>query len=109
LCSKQVMLWHHSKGVQALLARGNRMEKRAERVALRRNFMISLGIPSWPGGLPVPSGLTILSNVSRVIMSARVREGSPRGSMTNGLGLSGCSHGGMGSSGGVARVRSLSN
>jgi hypothetical protein len=38
-------------------------------------------------------------------MSASVRVESPRGSMTN---WSGCSHGGVGSSGGVARVSSLS-
>jgi hypothetical protein len=34
--------------------------------------------------------------VSRVIMSARVREGSPRGSMVKLSGLSGSSHGGVG-------------
>jgi hypothetical protein len=42
-------------------------------------------------------------------MSARVRVESPRGSMTNWSGLSGCSHGEMGRSGGVARVSSVSN
>jgi hypothetical protein len=70
--------------------------------------MISLGMPFGPGVLQVPSELTVLSNVSRVIMSAKVRKGSPRGSITNGSGLSGCSHGGMRSSGWVTRVSSLS-
>jgi hypothetical protein len=88
--------------------RWERREKRAERVALGSNFVISLGMPSGPGALPVPSELTFLSNVSRAIMSARVREGSPRGSMTDGSRLPGCSHGGTRSSGGVAGVSSLS-
>jgi hypothetical protein len=66
-------------------------------------------MPSGLGALPMPSSeLSVLSSVSRVIMSVRVREGSPRGSMTNGSGFSGCSHGGLGSSSGVARVSSLS-
>jgi hypothetical protein len=34
-----------------------RREKRAERVAGGRNLMISLGIPSGPGALPVPREL----------------------------------------------------
>jgi hypothetical protein len=38
----------------------------------------------WAGALLVPRELIILSNVSRVIMPARVREESPRGSMANG-------------------------
>jgi hypothetical protein len=71
-------------------------------------FFFSLGIPSGPGALPVPSELIVLSNVSRVMMSARVREVSRRGSMTNGSGLSVCSYRAMGSSGGVAWVSSLS-
>jgi hypothetical protein len=65
-------------------------------------------MPSWPGALLVKSELAVLSNVSRVIMSARVKEGSPRGSMTTRSGLSEFYHGGMGSSGGVALVSSLS-
>jgi hypothetical protein len=81
----------------------------AERVVRGRNFMISVGIPFGPGALPVPSELIVLSNVSRVIMSASVRVESPRGSVTNWLGLSGCSYGGMGSSGGImARVSPVS-
>jgi hypothetical protein len=90
--------------------RRDRREKRAERVALGRNFMISLGIPFESGALHLPSELTVISNVSRVIMSARVREGSPRGVTTKGLDLVGCPtpYGGMGSSGGVAWVSSLS-
>jgi hypothetical protein len=70
--------------------------------------MISLGIPSGLGALPVPSELIVLANVSRVIMSASVRVESPRGSRTNRSGLAGCSHGGMESSGRVARVSSVS-
>jgi hypothetical protein len=66
--------------------------------------MISLGIPSGPGALHVPSEIIVSSNVSWVIMSASVRVGSPRGSMTIRSRLFGCSHGGMGSSVGVARV-----
>jgi hypothetical protein len=62
-----------------LWARRERREKRAERVARGRSFMISLGIPSGPGALPVSSEFIVLSNLSRVIMSARVREVSPRG------------------------------
>jgi hypothetical protein len=54
--------------------------------------MISLGIPYGPGALPILSGLIVLSNVLRVVMSARVREESPRGSMRNGLGFLVCSH-----------------
>jgi hypothetical protein len=80
----------------------------AERVARGRNFMISLGIPFAPGALPMPSELIVLSNVAMVIMSARVMEVSPRGSMTKRSGLSGCSHGGMGRTGGVARLSSAS-
>jgi hypothetical protein len=64
-----------------LWARRERREKRAERVASGKNLIISLGIPSGPGALPMPSELRVLLNVSRVIMSARVREGSPRDSM----------------------------
>jgi hypothetical protein len=70
--------------------------------------MISLGMPSGPGALPVPSELTVLSKVLRFVMSARVTEGSPRGAITNCLGLSGVSHGRRGRSGGVARASSLS-
>jgi hypothetical protein len=70
--------------------------------------MISIGIPSGPGALPVPSELIVSSNVSRVLMSASVRVGSPRGSMTKLPRLSECPHEGMGSSGGVARVSSVS-
>jgi hypothetical protein len=58
-----------------------RREKRAERVARGRNVMISLRIPSGPEVLPVPSELIVLSNVSRVIMSASMKVESPRGSM----------------------------
>jgi hypothetical protein len=83
-----------------LWARRERRERRAERVARGRNFMISLGIPSGPGALPVPREIIFLSNVTQVIMSARVREVSPRGSMAKRSGLSGCSHGGTGSTGG---------
>ena len=36
-------------------ARRERREKRAERVAGGRNLIISLGIPSGPGALPVTS------------------------------------------------------
>jgi hypothetical protein len=103
-----VVLWHHSGGVYALWARRERREKSAERVARGRNFMISLGIPSGPGALPVPSELSVSSNASRVVMSASVRVESPRGSMKNWSGVSGCSQGGIGSSGGVARVSSVS-
>jgi hypothetical protein len=67
-----------------------------------------LGIPSGPGALPVPSELIVLSNVSRVIMSARVREGSPRGSMVKLSKLSGSPYGGVGSTCGVARLSSAS-
>ena len=88
-------------------ARRERREKRAERVAGGRNLIISLGIPSGPGALPVPSELRVLSNVSRVIMSASVSVGSPRGSMLKLSGLLGCSQGGIGRSGGVARVSSV--
>ena len=42
-------------------------------------------------------------------MSARVREGSPRGSMIKLSGSSGSSHGGVGSTGEVARLSSASN
>jgi hypothetical protein len=91
-----------------LWARRELREKRAERVARGRNFIISLGMPSGPGASPVPSELIVLSNVSRVIMSASVKVESPRASMKNRSGLSGCSHGGMGSSGGVARLSSVS-
>jgi hypothetical protein len=45
--------------------------------------------------------------VSRVIMSARVREGFPRGSMVKLSGLSKSSHGGTCNSGGVARLSSV--
>jgi hypothetical protein len=45
--------------------------------------MISLGIPYGPGALPVPSEFIVLSDVSRVIMSAIVSRGFPRGSMKN--------------------------
>jgi hypothetical protein len=48
----------------------------AERVASGRNLNISLGMLSGPGALPVPSELIVLSNVCRVIISARVKEGS---------------------------------
>jgi hypothetical protein len=75
-----------------------RRAKRAERVALCRNLMISLGMLSGPGAF-------------ECITSYHAGEGeggSPRGSMMYGSGLSGCSHGGMGSSGGVARVCSMS-
>jgi hypothetical protein len=87
-------------------AKRERREKRAERVAGGRSLMISLGIPSGLGALPVPSEVIVLSNVSRVIMSARVREGFPRGAMIKLSGLSGSSHGGTCSSGGVARLSS---
>jgi hypothetical protein len=40
--------------------------------------------------------LSVLSKVSRVIMSARVREESPRGSVVKLSGLSESSHGGGG-------------
>jgi hypothetical protein len=70
--------------------------------------MISLGITSGPGALPVPSELIVLPNLSRVNMSASVREVSPRGSMTKRSGLSGCSYGGTGSTAGVARLSSVS-
>jgi hypothetical protein len=53
-----------------------------------RRSRVSLGIPSGPGALPVPRELRVLSKVWRVIMSARVREGSPRGSMVKLSGLS---------------------
>jgi hypothetical protein len=66
-----------------------------------------LGIQSGPGALLVPSELRVLSNVSLVIMSARVREGSPRGSMVKLWGWSGSYQGGMGSSCGVARLSSV--
>jgi hypothetical protein len=55
----------------------------------------------------VPRELRVLSNVSRVIMSARVRDGSPRGWMVKLSGLFGSSHGGVGSSCGVARLSSV--
>jgi hypothetical protein len=45
--------------VKALWARRERREKRAERVAGDRNFITSLGIPSGPGALPVPSELIV--------------------------------------------------
>jgi hypothetical protein len=81
-------------------------EKRSER---GRNCMTSLGIPFGPGALPVPmpSEIIVLSNAYRVIMSASVRVKSPRGSMKNWSGFSGCSHDGIESSGGVARVSSV--
>jgi hypothetical protein len=56
----------------------------------------------------VPSELIVLSNVLRVIMSVIVRVESPRGSMTNWSGLPGCSHGGMGRPGVVARASGVS-
>jgi hypothetical protein len=87
--------------------RRERREKRAERVAGGKNLIISLGIPSGPGALHVPNELRLLSNVSRVIRSARVREGSPRGSVVKLSGLLGSSHGGMGRSCGVARLSSV--
>ena len=55
----------------------------------------------------MPRELRVLSKVSRVIMSARGREGSPRGSMVKLSGLSESSHGGVGSSCGVARPSSV--
>jgi hypothetical protein len=70
--------------------------------------MTSLGIPYGPVALPVPSELIMLSNVSCVIMSASVNVESPPGLMKNWSGLSGCSHGGVGSSCGVARVSPVS-
>jgi hypothetical protein len=61
-----------------LWARRERREKRAERVAGHKNLIFSLGMPSGQGALPRPRELRVLSNVSRVIMSARVREGTNR-------------------------------
>jgi hypothetical protein len=106
LCSRQVVLWHQSEGI-TLLREEVRSGKKTEWVALGRDFMISLGIPSGLGALSVQREWTVLSKASLVTMAARVTEGSHVGVMTNGSGLLGCSHGGRGSSGGVVCVISL--
>jgi hypothetical protein len=54
-----------------------------------------------------PREWTVLSNVPRVTMSARVTVTSPRGVITKESELSGCSNGGRGRLVGVARISSM--
>jgi hypothetical protein len=82
-----------------LCASRERREKRAEWVALGRNFIISLGMPSGPGALLCrDSGL--FYRMCRVLSLARVTVGSPQGVIAKGSGLSVSSNGGMGRRGG---------